>query len=77
MKKKSYELYESDNRPETAKFYQQLETDYKALLNELMQRDCQRVEFIRGMLFILSETLYNKSHWKIERQDPFKIVDYK
>ena len=74
MKRKyaGYPIVDSDQRPEHAKFYDQIEIDYKSFLSELMQRDCQRVEFIRGMLFVLSEILKNKSHWKIEMQDPFK-----
>ena len=72
MRKKIYDVYDSDKRPEHAKFYEQIEIDYNTLLKELMQRDCQRVEFLRGMLFVLSNILKDNSHWKIERQDPFK-----
>jgi hypothetical protein len=67
-----YPIVDSDQRPEHAKFYDKIETDYNALLIELMQIDCKRVEYIRGMLFVLSEIKKNKSHWKIEMQDPFK-----
>jgi len=37
-----------------------------------MQKDCQRVEFIRGMLSVYSEILKDKSHWKTERRSYFK-----
>ena len=52
---------------ETGLFYNKIEEAYEQLVNELMQKDCQRVEFIRGMLFVYSEILKDKSHWKTER----------
>ena len=51
---------------ETGLFYNKIEESYKQLVNELMQKDCQRVEFIRGMLSVYSEILKDKSHWKTE-----------
>jgi len=49
---------------ENGLFYNKLEEPYEQLLNELMQKDCQRVEFIRGMLSVYSEILKDKTHWK-------------
>jgi len=37
-----------------------------------MQKDCQRVEFIRGQLSVYSEILKNKMHWKTEPRSYFK-----
>jgi hypothetical protein len=51
---------------ETGLFYMKIEKAYKELLNELMQKDCQRVEFIRGMLSVYSDILKDKSNWKIK-----------
>jgi hypothetical protein len=51
---------------ETGLFYMKIEKTYKELLNELMQKDCQRVEFIRGMLSVYSDILKDKSNWKIK-----------
>jgi hypothetical protein len=47
-------------------FHNSIEKKYKQLMEELMQKDCQRVEFIRGMLFVYSEILIEKRHWKKE-----------
>jgi len=52
--------------PETGLFYMKIEEAYRELLNELMQKDCQRVEFIRGMLSVYSDILKDKSNWKIK-----------
>jgi hypothetical protein len=57
---------------ETALFYNKIEKTYEELLNELMQKDCQRVEFIRGMLSVYSEILKDKKHWQTERINYFK-----
>ena len=57
---------------ETGLFYNKIEESYKQLVNELMQKDCQRVEFIRGMLSVYSEILKDKSHWKTEPITFFK-----
>ena len=57
---------------ETGLFYNKIEETYEQLLNELMQKDCQRVEFIRGMLFVYSEILNSKSYWKSTPRDYFK-----
>jgi len=53
-------------------FYNEIEEAYEKLINELMQKDCQRVEFIRGMLSVYSEILKDKSHWKTEPINYFK-----
>ena len=54
------------NNNELGLFYDEIQEAYEKLLNELMQKDCQRVEFIRGMLSVYSEILKDKSHWKTE-----------
>ena len=56
-----------EKQTETGLFYNKIEEAYEQLLNELMQKDCQRVEFIRGMLSVYSDILKDKSHWKNER----------
>ena len=45
-------------------FYQQCENKYYELLNEILQKDCQRVEFIRGMISIYKDILDSKKHWE-------------
>jgi hypothetical protein len=60
-----------EKQTETGLFYNKIEEAYKQLLNELMQKDCQRVEFIRGMLFVYSDILKDKSHWKTELRNYF------
>ena len=55
-----------EKQTETGLFYNKIEEAYEQLLNELMQKDCQRVEFIRGMLSVYSDILKDKSHWKTE-----------
>ena len=57
---------------ETGLFYNKIEEAYEHLVNELMQKDCQRVEYIRGMLYVYSEILKDKSHWKTEPRNYFK-----
>ena len=57
---------------ETGYFYKKIEEAYYQLVNELMQKDCQRVEFIRGMLSVYSEILKDKNHWKTEPETYFK-----
>lgn len=57
---------------ETGLFYNKIEEAYEQLLNELMQKDCQRCEFIRGMLSVYSDILKDKSHWKTERRNYFQ-----
>jgi hypothetical protein len=57
---------------ETGLFYNKIEEAYEQLLNELMQKDCQRAEFIRGMLSVYSEILNSKSYWKSTPRDYFK-----
>jgi hypothetical protein len=57
---------------ETGSFYNKIEREYDELLNELIQKDCQRVEFIRGMLSVYSDILKDKSHWKPKYIDYFK-----
>ena len=56
---------------ETGLFYNKIEEAYEKLLNELMEKDCQRVEFIRGMLSVYSIILKEKKHWKTERRNYF------
>jgi hypothetical protein len=58
---------------ETGLFYMKIEKAYRELLNELMQKDCQRVEFIRGMLSVYSDILKDKSNWEI-KVHPFDNV---
>ena len=54
-------------------FYDKIKEAYEQLINELMQKDCQRVEFIRGMLSVYLEILKDKVHWEKERKyDYFK-----
>jgi hypothetical protein len=48
---------------QTGEFYNKVEYAYEELLNELMQKDCQRVEFIRGKLSVYSEILKDCRHW--------------
>ena len=57
---------------ETGLFYNKIEEVYEQLVNELMQKDCQRVEYIRGMSYVYSEILKDKSHWKTEPRNYFK-----
>lgn len=52
-------------------FHNSIEKKHKQLMEELMQKDCQRVEFIRGMLSVYSEILIEKSHWKTKGRDYF------
>jgi hypothetical protein len=61
-----------EKQTETGLFYNKIEEAYEQLLNELMQKDCQRVEFIRGMLSVYSDILKDKSHWKTQLRDYFK-----
>ena len=77
MKRKyaAYPLVDSDQRPEHAKFYEIIEMNYDSTLSELLRSNCNDIEFKIGMLFVYREILKDNSHWKIERQDPFK--DYK
>lgn len=51
-----------EKQKETGLFYNKIEEAYEQLLKELMQKDCQRVEFIRGMLSVYSDILKDKSH---------------
>lgn len=44
-------------------FYLSIEKKHTQLMEELMQKDCQRVEFIRGMLCVYSEILKEKYYW--------------
>ena len=57
---------------ETGYFYKKIEEAYDQLVNELMQKDCQRVEFIRGMISVYSEILKDKNHWKTEPKSYFR-----
>lgn len=50
-------------RTETEKFYDDIQYKYLNLLNELYQKDCQRVEFLRGALSVYSEILESKKNW--------------
>jgi len=61
-----------EKQTETGLFYNKIQEAYEQLLNELMQKDCQRVEFIRGMLSVYSDILKDKSHWKTELRSYFK-----
>jgi hypothetical protein len=60
-----------EKQTETGLFYNKIEEAYEQLLNELMQKDCQRVEFIRGMLSVYSDILKDKSHWKTKLRNYF------
>ena len=51
-------------RTEVNVFYKECENKYNALIEEIMQKDCQRVEFIRGMISIYKEILSSKKHWE-------------
>jgi hypothetical protein len=61
-----------EKQKETGLFYNKIEQAYEQLLNELIQKDCQRCEFIRGMLSVYSDILKDKSHWKTEPRNYFK-----
>jgi hypothetical protein len=61
-----------EKQTETGLFYNKIEAAYEQLLNELIQKDCQRCEFIRGMLSVYSDILKDKSHWKTEARNYFK-----
>ena len=61
-----------EKQTETGLFYNKIEEAYEQLLKELMQKDCQRCEFIRGMLSVYSDILKDKSHWKTVARDYFK-----
>lgn len=52
-------------------FYSSIEKKHTKLMEELMQKDCQRVEFIRGMLYVYSEILKEKYYW-----NPIKISHF-
>jgi hypothetical protein len=56
---------------ETGIFYNTIEKKYEELLNELLKKDCQRVEYIRGMLCVYQEILQQKTHWKKEPRNYF------
>ena len=45
-------------------FYLSIKKKHTELTEELMQKDCQRVEFIRGMISVYSEILKEKIHWE-------------
>ena len=45
-------------------FYEECEKKYNALMEDILQKDCQKVEFIRGMISVYKEILYSKKHWK-------------
>ena len=45
-------------------FYEECEKKYNALMEEILQKDCQKVEFIRGMISVYKEILYSKKHWE-------------
>jgi hypothetical protein len=49
---------------EVSLFYSSIQQKYLELMEELMQKDCQRVEFIRGALSVYSEILNQKKHWE-------------
>jgi hypothetical protein len=53
-------------------FYIMIEKKHQQLIDELMQKDCQKVEFIRGMLSVYSEILQHKKHWQPETRSYFK-----
>ena len=65
-------INEMEKINETGLFYNKIKEAYEQLVNELMQKDCQRVEFIRGMLSVYSEIIKDKSNWKTERRNYFK-----
>ena len=45
-------------------FYEECENKYNALMEDILQKDCQKVEFIRGMISVYKEILYSKKHWE-------------
>ena len=61
-----------EKKNETGLFYEKIEEAYDKLVDELMQKDCQRVEFIRGMISVYSEILKDKNHWKTEPKSYFR-----
>ena len=52
-------------------FYEECENKYNALMEEILQNDCQRVEFIRGMISVYKEILYSKKHWEDKETSQF------
>lgn len=52
-------------------FYEECENKYNALLEEILQKDCQRVEFIRGMISVYKEILSSKKHWEDKEDTGF------
>ena len=53
-------------RKETEEFYLLIKSKHEELTKELMEKDCQRVEFIRGVLSAYSEILKEKANWQPE-----------
>lgn len=62
----------AEKQTEVNFFYLSIEKKAQDLWHELMQKDCQRVEFIRGMLSVYTEILKEKKHWEPKEYDYFK-----
>lgn len=54
-------------------FYEECENKYNALIKEILQKDCQRVEFIRGMISVYKEILHSKKHWEDKEAAGFDL----
>ena len=53
-----------EKQNEAAFFYTEIEKKYNDLLEQIIEKDCQRVEFLRGMISVYKEILISKSHWE-------------
>ena len=52
-------------------FYEECKNKYNLLMCEILQKDCQRVEFIRGMILVYKEILSSKKHWEDKEATDF------
>jgi len=48
----------------------ELESKKREIISELEKRDCQKVEFLRGMLSVYSE-LINETKWELKKQENY------
>ena len=60
-----------EKQTEVNLFYQECEKKYNALLEEIMQKDCQRVEFLRGMLAAYREIVETRQGWVKKQVNDF------
>ncbi len=57
---------------ETELFYNDIENKYREVFEQLIDKDCQKVEFLRGKLSVYSEIIMNQNKWKSKSfLDPF------